>query len=396
MQVFGFDYVAYPEQLNHLKSNGELPYPLPKKHFRPELAVSNYRDHLEAWSCMDELGFDGIGFNEHHTSPYGLMTSPNVMAAEASQRTSRMKLLIYGNCLPLHEPLRLAEELAMLDCLTEGRLISGFVRGIPREYMAYGVDLGESRARFEEAWKIVKLAWTEEEFSYQGKFWSYENVAIWPRPVQQPHPPVWMPVSVSKETIEWAGRENIPITPGSINSTLPVRKDMLRYYAECLDRAGHTITPGHVSAGASVYVSDSRERAFKEAGPYMLYFVQTLFSHGNVSNVARQQQSGYRSESDYDYIKPENREDLLRAQQGFRGTTIEDLDANERVCWGTPEEVRDSLIELSDTLGCGTLLLNFNQGAMPHNMFMQNLERFGKEVLPAVQAHKWMWCRSDG
>ena len=120
----------------------------------------------------------------------------------------------------------------------------------------------------------------------------------------------------------------------------------------------------------------------------MLYFVQTLFSHGNVSNVARQQQSGYRSESDYDYIKPENREDLLRAQQGFRGTTIEDLDANERVCWGTPEEVRDSLIELSDTLGCGTLLLNFNQGAMPHNMFMQNLERFGKEVLPAVQAHK--------
>ena len=88
----------------------------------------------------------------------------------ASQRTERMKLLIYGNCLPIHEPLRLAEELAMLDCLTDGRLISGFVRGIPREYIAYGVDQGESRARFQEAWEIIKLAWSEAAFSYQGDF----------------------------------------------------------------------------------------------------------------------------------------------------------------------------------------------------------------------------------
>jgi hypothetical protein len=89
-----------------------------------------------------------------------------------------MKLLIYGNLLPIHNPLRLAEELSMLDCLSNGRLISGFARGIPREYVAYGVDLSESRARFEEAWEIIKRAWTEEAFSYQGKFWSYKDVAI--------------------------------------------------------------------------------------------------------------------------------------------------------------------------------------------------------------------------
>jgi alkanesulfonate monooxygenase SsuD/methylene tetrahydromethanopterin reductase-like flavin-dependent oxidoreductase (luciferase family) len=116
--------------------------------------------------------FDGIGFNEHHPSPYGLMTSPNLMAAAASQRTHRMKLLIYGDLLPIHDPLRLAEELAMLDCLSNGRLISGFARGIPREYVAYGVELAESRARFEEAWEIIKLAWTEEVFSYH---WSAAN-----------------------------------------------------------------------------------------------------------------------------------------------------------------------------------------------------------------------------
>ena len=85
MRVFGFDLLPYPEHLDHLKKGGELPFPLPQKYFTPEVAVQNYDEHLEAWSLMDELGFDGIGFNEHHTSPYGLMTSPNIMAAEASQ-----------------------------------------------------------------------------------------------------------------------------------------------------------------------------------------------------------------------------------------------------------------------------------------------------------------------
>jgi alkanesulfonate monooxygenase SsuD/methylene tetrahydromethanopterin reductase-like flavin-dependent oxidoreductase (luciferase family) len=386
MQVFGFDLLPYPEHMDHLKVDGELPYPLPKRHFRPDMAVQSYAEHLDAWVLMEELGFDGIGFNEHHTSPYGLMTSPNLMAAAASQRTHRMKLLIYGNLLPIHHPLRLAEELSMLDCLSNGRLISGFARGIPREHVAYGVDLAESRARFEEAWEIIKLAWTEEVFSYQGRFWSYKDVAIWPRPVQQPHPPVWVPVTVSKETIEWAARENVPITPGA-NATMPARQDMVRYYAQCLARHGHTITPGHIIMGASVYVADSREQALKEAGPYTLYFLHTLFSHGNISNVERQMQSGYRKESDYDYIKPEHREGFLRGLQGFRRTTLADLERSERLAWGSPEQVRDGLIELAESLGAGTLMLNFNQGAMPHEMFVQNLRRFGTEVLPAVQAH---------
>ena len=86
------------------------------------------------------FGYDGVGFNEHHCSPYGLMNSPNLMAAAAAQRTKRLKLLIYGNLLPLHEPLRLAEELAMIDCLSNGRLISGFARGIPREYQVHNVQ----------------------------------------------------------------------------------------------------------------------------------------------------------------------------------------------------------------------------------------------------------------
>ena len=386
MQVFGFDLMAYPERLDHLKVDAELPYPLPKKHFKADAAVRNYRDHLDAWALMDELGFDGIGFNEHHTSPYGLMTSPNIMAAAASQRTTRMKLLIMGNLLPIHDPLRVAEDLAMLDCMSDGRVISGFARGIPREYVAYNVDLAESRARFEEAWKIIKLAWTEEVFSYEGKFWSYNDVAIWPRPVQEPHPPVWVPVSGSQETIEWAARENIPITPGAF-APRSVKQDIVRYYAECLAKHGHTITPDHLSIGACPYVADNRKQALEEAGPYSLYFFHTLLSHGNIANLERQQKSGYIMEGAHDYMTPENRESLGKFKQ-FRQFTLDDIERTERACFGSPEEVKDYLIDLADSLGTNTLLLNFNQGALPHDLFIQNLERFGKEVLPALQAHK--------
>ena len=213
MKVFVFDLLAYGEQLDHLKVGSELPYPLPR-HFKADVAVRTYAEHLEAWEEMDRLGYDGVGFNEHHCSPYGLMNSPNLMAAAAAQRTKRLKLLIYGNLLPLHEPLRLAEELAMLDCLSNGRLISGFARGIPREYQVHNVPLGDSRARFEEAFDIITRAWTEEIFSYQGKFWSYKDVAIWPRPVQQPHPPDLDAGRRQQGIDRVRGKHKCRITPG--------------------------------------------------------------------------------------------------------------------------------------------------------------------------------------
>src|SRR5258708_37169245 len=169
------------------------------------------------------------------------MNSPNLMASAAAQRTKRLKLLIYGNLLPLHEPLRLAEELAMIDCLSNGRLISGFARGIPREYQVHNVPLAESRARFEEAYAIVTRAWTEDVFSYDGKFWSYKDVAIWPRPVQRPHPDIWIPIVGSKESTEFAGSRNIARTPGLGRGAL--RNDIIRYSATCLAAAGHRLTP---------------------------------------------------------------------------------------------------------------------------------------------------------
>ncbi len=310
--------------------------------------MRTYAEHLDAWEEVDRLGFDGIGFNEHHCSPYGLMNSPNLMAASAAQRTKRVKLLIYGNLLPLHEPLRLAEELAMLDCLSSGRLISGFARGIPREYQVHNVPLAESRARFEEAYDIITRAWTEEVFSYEGKFWSYKDVAIWPRPVQRPHPPVWIPIIGSKESIEFAAAHDIAITPGLRPGGL--QEDIIRYYAKCLAARGTQVTPDHLSVGVNAYVADSKAQAVKENAPYFLYFNRTLFSHGNFTETSIGQAQGYMSKQSIDYVRPENLHEVERARADYRNMTLDDVSRMaERLPWGTPDEVAERIIAVAST-----------------------------------------------
>jgi alkanesulfonate monooxygenase SsuD/methylene tetrahydromethanopterin reductase-like flavin-dependent oxidoreductase (luciferase family) len=386
MQVFVFDLLAYGEQLEHLKVGDELPYPLSNRHFKPEVAVRTYAEHLDAWEEMDRLGYDGVGFNEHHCSPYGLMNSPNLLAAAAAQRTQRLKLLIYGNLLPLHEPLRLAEELAMLDCLSNGRLISGFARGIPREYQVHNVALAQSRARFEEAYDIITRAWTEEVFAYAGKFWSYKDVAMWPRPVQRPHPPIWMPIVASKESIEFAARHAIPITPGLRPGGL--REDIIRYYAACMARAGHRITPQHLSLGISCYVAGSKAEAVREFAPYHLYFNKTLFSHGNFTETSLQRAAGYASAASTDYVRPENQQAAALAREDFRNLTLADVERQaEAMPWGAAEEVTRRIIAAADAAGADCVQLSLNRGVLPHDMFIEQIRRIARDVLPALQAH---------
>jgi alkanesulfonate monooxygenase SsuD/methylene tetrahydromethanopterin reductase-like flavin-dependent oxidoreductase (luciferase family) len=389
MKVFVFDLLAYDANLDHLKGGGpELPYPLAKRHFDARTAVRTYEEHLDAWEALDRLGYDGVGFNEHHCSPYGLMNSPNLMASAAAQRTKRLKLLIYGNLLPLHEPLRLAEELAMIDCLSNGRLISGFARGIPREYQVHNVNLADSRARFEEAYDIITRAWTEEIFSYEGKFWSYKDVAMWPRPVQEPHPPIWVPVIGSKESIEFAGRHNLPITPG-LGRARGLRDDIIRFYAGCLARAGHRITPDHLSLGITAYVADSKAQALKEYGPHILYFNRTLFSHGNFTEVERQRESGYASAASTDYVRPENLRAAANLREDFRNMTMADLERQAaEMPMGTADEVAQRIIDAAESAGANQVQLAINRGCLPHDLYMAQIERFAREVLPRLQAHE--------
>jgi alkanesulfonate monooxygenase SsuD/methylene tetrahydromethanopterin reductase-like flavin-dependent oxidoreductase (luciferase family) len=387
MKVFVFDLVPYGENLDHLKDGKELAYPLPGTHFSAEVAARTYAEHLDAWAELDRLGYDGVGFNEHHCSPYGLMNSPNLLAAAAAQRTQRLKLLIYGNLLPLHEPLRLAEELAMIDCMSNGRLISGFARGIPREYQVHNVPLPDSRARFEEAYDILLRAWQEDIFSHEGRFWTYKDVALWPRPLQRPHPPIWMPITGSKESIEFAASRNIPITPGVTSRGL--LEDVIAFYGKCLAQHGQRITPDHLHIPIDAYVADSKEQAIREASPYTLYFNRTLFSHGNITETNLQRAGGYVTNASNDYVRPENLQAAARAREDYRDLTLEKLTKRaDGMPWGTPAEVAERIIAAAEHAGAGTVLVSMNRGAMPQEMFLNQIRRFGTEVLPILQKHE--------
>ena len=385
MDVFIFDLLPYSENIERFRVNGEIPR-LTRKYFKPEIAVRAYEEHLTAWAELEQLGFDGISVNEHHGTPYGLMNSPNLLVAAIAQRTKKLKLLTYGNLLPIHEPLRLAEELAMLDCLSGGRLIAGVARGAPREYRVYNVPPAESRARFEECFEIMRRAWTEESFSYEGKFHSYKDVAIWPRPVQQPHPPVWVPVTGSKETIEWAAANDIAITPG-VTRLGTAREDIIRHYAKCQAMQGRKVTPAHLNLMIDCYVADSKAQAIKEYGAYYIYFWNTLIRY---DHEAQDSGKGYYSAAALQHLRAGATGTLADEKRPLNtGMTLEGLPAQvETAAWGAPDEVAERIIDEADEAGANTVLLVCNRGALPQEMYLNQLRRLGNEVLPRLKKHK--------
>ena len=250
---------------------------LPNTYFDPVKGHELYNRYLDELELAAELGFDGISVNEHHQNAYGLMPSPVVMAAALSRRTKNAKIAILGNAFCLREhPLTLAEEHAMLDCITGGRLISGMVRGIGAEYYSMGANPAFSHARFQEAHDLVVQSWTRPgPFAFEGRFYHFEYVNVWPRPYQQPHPPIWAPSTGSTETIEWAAHPSRKYVYLQTYSPIQSVMRFLNYYREASQRVhGYTASSDQIGWAAPVYVSDTDEKAREEAGRH----IEVLFN----------------------------------------------------------------------------------------------------------------------
>jgi alkanesulfonate monooxygenase SsuD/methylene tetrahydromethanopterin reductase-like flavin-dependent oxidoreductase (luciferase family) len=281
----------------------------------------------------------------------------------------------------------------MLDCLSNGRLEAGVARGAPREYRIYNRPLNESRARFDEAFEIIRRAWTEESFSYEGKFHAYKDVAIWPRPVQQPHPPVWVPV-MSKDSIEWAARNNVGITPGG-GPNAEARGDIIRHYARILAEHGRKVTPDHLNIQVQCYVADSKAQAVEEIAPYQMYLFNTLFPFDHGQSMEEIRKEGYFAANARDHLRASAPQAVVpgggRAGPWGGGMTLERVRAMAQMgAIGTAEEVAQKIIAQAEDAGAGTVMLMCNGGAMPQEMFLNQIRRIGREVLPRLKAHKVM------
>jgi alkanesulfonate monooxygenase SsuD/methylene tetrahydromethanopterin reductase-like flavin-dependent oxidoreductase (luciferase family) len=168
-----------------------------------------------------------------------------------------------------------------------------------------------------------------------------------------------------------------------------LRDDIIRYYAGCLAKGGHRITPDHLSLGITAYVADSKAQALKEYGPHILYFNRTLFSHGNFTETEKQRETGYASAASTDYVRPENQRAAANLREDFRHMTMADLERQaEQMPMGTADEVAERIIAAADSAGANQVQLALNRGALPHELFMAQIERFAREVLPRLQAHE--------
>jgi alkanesulfonate monooxygenase SsuD/methylene tetrahydromethanopterin reductase-like flavin-dependent oxidoreductase (luciferase family) len=391
MQIFLFDLLAYDRHFDEFKAARHMPFPLPGDRFEAEIAARSYEQHLAVWEEMDRLGFDGIGLNEHHTTPHGMMNSPNMMAVAAAQRTKKLKFFILGNLLPLHNPLRIAEELAMADCISRGRIMAGFARGVPREYKVFDVPMAESRARFDEALAVILQAWTEKTFTHEGKFWKYRDISIWPRPYQAPHPPVWIPFTGSKETIECAAAGNFGAAIHHPHRGVVL--DMIAHFAQRLAHHGHRIRPDQICIMTEAWVAESGAKAMDEYAPYFLYFNNVLWHHGGnpPGQKANPVASGYVASSSHDYVRPENAAEAVIDREKARALNRPDVEAkvaSGELAFGSARQVTERLIEQAEAVGANKLLVNLNFGAMPNDLFMEQVRRFGREVLPKLQAHQ--------
>lgn len=348
---------------------------LPNSHFDPERGHGLYTRYLDELVYGEELGFDGVCVNEHHQNAYGLMPSPNLIAAMLVQRTKRVRIAILGNALPLRDhPIRVAEEVAMLDVISGGRIISGFVRGIGCEYYSFGVNPTYSRERHLEAHDLIIRAWTEPgPFSFQGKHYQARYVNVWPRPLQQPHPPVWIPSQGSIETIEWAAERKYPFV--RVYTPAARVKEFFDEYRAAAESFGYTASPEQLGWSMPVYVADTDAQAEKEAYPHLEYFFRRLLKIPTNMLVP----PGYTGERSLQRMAK------TAAGMNFATVRMEDMNEAGVLLVGGVETVRQRLLEYQRTMGFGIYAPMLQFATLPADLTRRGMELFAREIMPHLR-----------
>jgi alkanesulfonate monooxygenase SsuD/methylene tetrahydromethanopterin reductase-like flavin-dependent oxidoreductase (luciferase family) len=347
----------------------------PNSLFDPDVGTQIYNRYLDELILAEELGFDGVCVNEHHQNAYGLMPSPNLMASILARQTSRVRIAVVGNALPLYDPpTRVAEEFAMIDCISGGRLIAGMVVGGGPEYYSFSINPAQARERFQEAHDIIKRAWTEPgPFEFIGKHYKLRYVNSWPRPVQQPHPEIWIPGVGSLETIEFVARNRYAYM-GIPYFHIDVFERMFKMMREACQREGYEVDPLQLGWLVPIFVADTDAEARRQYEDHFWYFVRRLLPGINISPP------GYTSIRSY--------ENILKGAKTFALNlkSWDEVQAGEYAIVGSPDTVTERLTENLRRLGPGNLLGLFQLGTLPADATRRSLELFATEVMPKLRA----------
>ena len=349
----------------------------PNTYFDPQKARVLYNQYHEQYALVDEVGIDGIVTNEHHSTYWNMKPSVNLDAAVISKVTKRVKISILGNILPISDPVRISEEVAMLDLYSGGRIISGFVRGGATETLQAGLDPTENRERFEEAHDLIIKCWTTPgPFRHEGKYYHYRVVNPWVLPIQKPHPPIWFPGNASPESVIWAAEHGYAYM--NLGAIVDLTKELQQVYIITANETGYEAGPEHFGYQLRVLVADTDEKA-QEIGRAFMW----TESHRMRGPREHNDPPGYQTRAARNVL-------ARRPSAGGPGKKMgyEDLQAINTIVVGNPETVTSKLTNTLKSLNPGYLILIGSDGAIPHKDIMRSIELLGTEVMPALRQVK--------
>jgi alkanesulfonate monooxygenase SsuD/methylene tetrahydromethanopterin reductase-like flavin-dependent oxidoreductase (luciferase family) len=337
--------------------------------YTAEWAERSMQRTLELFRLGDEVGFDWVTVAEHHFAPFSMTPNPMVMAAALLGVVKRAKIAVLGPDIPIVDPVRVAEELAMIDTLSGGRLIAGLMRGSPNEYVTYNVNPAESRQRFEEAFQLIRMCWTEvHPFGWQGRFYEYRTISIWPRPSQQPTPPMYMSTA-SPEAGEFAARHRIGA--GFAVTTLEAASKAAAYYRGQCQAHGWAPTPDQVIYRLAMHVAATDEEAMEDMRGAAAALAAPPITLRNKTVEQAAAESGYYGRD-------------IETQRGrlhSRGQLKERIETGQ-ILIGGPDTVLKQVTRIRDQLGAGVLDLVI--AAQLGDKTKRSIELFGTKVLPRM------------
>ena len=369
---------------------------IPNEHFNPDVGGQLYNSYFDEAVYAEQVGFDGIMLNEHHGTPFCMGAVMNIEAAVLARITERVKIVLLGNPLPVADPLRLAEELAMIDMISGGRLVPGWVRGAGSESIYNNANPAYNRELFNEAHDFIIKAWTEPgPFRFEGKHYHYRYVNPWVLPVQKPHPQMWIPGLVSQETVVWCARHKYPYL--ALATFLDPTLEMVKLYRDIAAEEGYESGPENFGYLQRIVVAETEEKA-QEMGRAFMYggginaFARPewMFPPGYNSKAATRRLARVsvdpNSGEETLVLKPTSTPEELEASRNDIYSRFQGEQDNLQLICGTPDTVIPKIRHIMETIRPGIFAMWHHHGPVSHEDRMTSIRLLGEEVLPAMRS----------
>jgi alkanesulfonate monooxygenase SsuD/methylene tetrahydromethanopterin reductase-like flavin-dependent oxidoreductase (luciferase family) len=372
LKVFPKEADAGHEDDHPARSPGDRVLLLSNKYFDREVAKRLYEERMAEYRLVEEVGFDGIMINEHHYGAYCQNTRCNITTTAVAAMTERVKLIQAGSPLPIWDnPVQLAEEIAMIDLLSGGRVVAGILRGGGIEQLANNVNPAFNRERFAEAHDLLIKTWTVPgPWRWDGEHYQVRVVNPWSLPYQVPHPRMVVPGVTSTESIVFAADHQYPYL--CLNMTVPVTKRIWEVYDRAAEEAGYVAGPEHRGYLMRCHVQRDGDKARAIAADFTWMMGDSI----GIGNPAWNAPTGYSSF--------EARQARLRALKEY-SVSIDQQFENLTLIAGTPKEVVAKIRVWLEETRPGTLIFMPNEGRVSHDDAAECIRLFGDEVLPAVR-----------